>query len=69
MEWIDTEDQIPDTDVEVLAYDGDRIYIAFRPPRDGYSEHWCICEEGCCSCDGCTGPITHWMPLPESPEE
>lgn len=63
MEWIDVKNRLPDFLEKVLCYDTQRIYIAFRPEETEYNEHWSICEE-CCSCYGCTGAVTHWMPLP-----
>ncbi len=67
-EWISVKDEIPPPMKEVLCYDTQRIYIAYRDEENEYNEHWIICEE-CCSCTGCTGAITHWMPLLPSPEE
>lgn len=69
MKWISVEDQLPAKGLKVLCYDSSRIYIAYRfPVEDEYNEHWGICEESDCSCVGCTGAITHWMPLPELPK-
>jgi hypothetical protein len=69
MNWISVKDILPEYDKAVLCFDTQQIYIAFRPNEEEYNEHWCICEDFCCSCEGCTGAITHWMPLPPHPKE
>ena len=66
MEWISTKDKLPSFNTKVLAYDTQRIYIAFREEFE-YNEHWVICEDQDCACVGCTGAIIYWMPLPELP--
>ena len=68
MNWISVENQVPQPNEKVLCFDTQRIYIAFREHGTIYNEHWTICEEQDCSCVGCTGAITHWMPLPEPPK-
>ena len=69
MKWIDVKDSVPITNKKVLAFDTYRTYIAYRTEEDGvdYNEHWAVCEDQDCSCLGCTGAITHWMPLPDAP--
>lgn len=67
MEWISVKDQIPDFDIKVLAYDNQRIYIAFRSKELDYNEHWTVSEPENNYPWGCTGAVTHWMPLPETP--
>lgn len=70
MEWINVKDRLPDFNEYVLCYDTQKIYIGFRENNySEYNEHWSICEDQCCSCTGCTGAITHWMPLPHLPKE
>lgn len=64
MKWISVEDRLPGFNVKVLAHDTQMSYIALRKPEEEYNEHWNICENSCCSCNGCTGSIRHWMPLP-----
>jgi hypothetical protein len=66
MEWIKPSKKLPEINCPVLCYDTQRIYIAYRREEEEYNEHWTICEENC-SCYGCTGAITHWMPLPIEP--
>ena len=63
-EWISTKDRLPE--------DTDRFYLAYMPR---YHEYIIAEHEG----DGVwadradlanvTGDVTHWMPLPEPPEE
>lgn len=67
MKWISVKDKIPDNNKKVLGFDCSRIYICFRKEESEYNEHWAICDEDC-SCVGCTGAITHWMPLPLPPK-
>jgi hypothetical protein len=68
-EWISVKDRLPEFDKLILCHDTQKTYIAFRHKENEYNEHWQICENSCCLCNGCTGAITHWMPLPESPKE
>ena len=65
-EWISVSSLLPPHGQLVLCHDTQKCYIAFRPVEDEYNEHWTICDQ-CCSCPGCTGAITHWMPLPPPP--
>jgi Protein of unknown function (DUF551) len=65
--WIKCSDRLPLIGQHVLAYDTQRIYIAFRVPELDYNEHWKICDGDCC-CNGPTGAITHWLSLPLLPE-
>lgn len=70
-EWISIKDQVPLVDQKVLAWGG-RVYIAHYPgplSDESYQEHWLVCYDHDCCCSGATGAITHWMPLPESPNE
>jgi len=67
MEWISVKDKRPEVNTKVLAYDTGRIYICYRRDEEDYNEHWAICEDQNCSCIGCTGAITRWMPLPKMP--
>jgi hypothetical protein len=66
-DWISTKDLLPSPCEKVLAYDTQRIYIAYRGPEIlEYNEHWTICND--CACNGPTGAITHWQKLPEAPK-
>ncbi len=69
MGWINVKESRPEFFRPVLAFDTQRIYIAFRPKEDEYNEHWIVCDDSDCGCNGCTGAITHWMPLPNDPNE
>ncbi len=69
MEWISVKDRLPEFNEKVFCYDTQMVYIAFRKVEEEYNEHWCICEDSCCSCVGCTGAITHWIPLPQPPRD
>lgn len=68
-EWISVNDRLPEVGVPVLAFDSSKVYVALLPACDEYCEHWTVTEDYCCSCLGCTGVVTHWMPLPEPPSE
>lgn len=68
-EWISIDDEKPPFLEKVLCWDTQKIYIAYRPIEDEYNEHWSICEDACCSCNGCTGSVTHWIPLLSPPQD
>lgn len=70
MEWISVNDRLPEQDVDVILFDGSQVFCGnLTIGSDGY-KHW-----GNQGCDGiCYGwyqkaEITHWMPLPSSPEK
>lgn len=67
-EWISVKDRLPELLECVLCCDTQIVYIAYRPTDMDYNEHWIICEQLCCSCNGCTGAITHWAKTPEPPQ-
>lgn len=69
IQWIDVKCKLPDKLIPVLAWDTQRIYLCYRPVDLEYNEHWTICLESDCVCNGCTGAITHWIPLPNPPED
>lgn len=69
-EWISVKERLPEKGTPVLACcEGGRVYICALPQEEEYNEHWCICEDACCSCIGTTGPISHWMNLPGLPKD
>lgn len=67
MEWIDINVDLPPQLELVLGYDTQRIHICFQPLEDEYNEHWTIQKDLWGESCGCTGAITHWMPLPLLP--
>ena len=46
MKWISIEDKLPEEDVNVLAYDGADVFIAYLSkgdyPIDGYGRLWLV---------------------------
>lgn len=58
-QWISVEEKLPPEDREVLIFDGTCMYVAFSP----------FCDEFRFSCCGQRTKVTHWMPLPEPPQE
>lgn len=58
MTWISVKDRLPENENPVLVFDGDYFEVAYW---DG--DMWA--DE---SCDKFPYP-THWMPLPEPPQE
>lgn len=67
MEWISVEDKLPEFEKNVLAFDTQRIYIAYRHTEDEYNEHWRVPQDGWTW--GLTSAVSHWMPLPEPPKQ
>lgn len=74
MEWISVKDRLPPEKTNVILFDGDEIFCGdfhYMDFPDGRrEEYW-----GVQACDGqCYGwyqknMISHWMPLPEKPNE
>jgi hypothetical protein len=56
-EWISVKDRLPE--------DASNVLIAWA---DGVSEA-CFCDDGWCRDGRMLLWVTHWMPLPKSPEE
>ena len=56
--WISVKDGLPEKDVYVLGFDGDEIEMVFLDDEMGFVTQEYVTHE-----------ITHWMPLPEPPEE
>ena len=69
MKWIDVDHELPPFDVQVLAYDTQKMYIAYREHDLEYNEHWMICSKQDCCQWNITGPVRYWMPLPKPPKE
>lgn len=59
MDWIQVEKELPPIEVDVLVYDGFRIYISNRLDEVGitWDESIYILDE-----------VTHWMHLPSNPD-
>ena len=68
-DWIKVSDRLPSFNERILAYDGQFIYMAHRIPEKEYNEHWALDESYFEDLLGCSGAITHWTPLPESPKD
>jgi len=66
-EWIDAQERLPNPKGEwVLVYaDGAQNCIGYTE-QDGFHD-WC--GQGRPGFNICTEQITHWMPLPEAPQE
>lgn len=58
-EWVSIDDKLPANGDYVLAFDGDSMCVAFV--CDGEFNSW---DDRVSWSD-----ITHWMPLPEQPEQ
>lgn len=71
MEWISVENELPQENINIILFDGKEVFCGcmYRNKRKN-TISW---ENQ--ACDGtCYGwykknPITHWMPLPDPPEE
>lgn len=59
--WVSVEDRLPENDSQYIAWVGERALTLFYCD-DGY---WCEHYDGACYAEF----VTHWMPLPEPPEQ
>ena len=71
-EWISVKDRLPNYDTWVIGYTHDQFgshveYVDYQTNENRVSTKKAICwwEDT----DGCQIEVTHWMPLPEPPEE
>jgi len=65
MNWISVKDRLPEFDVSVLVFCPVwGRYLAYYNQIDGDFGQWCNWDMKC----GLLPP-THWMPLPEPPDE
>lgn len=66
MKWISVKHSLPELEQDVLAWNGDAIQKAHREPSNLlYEKNWYWTHYDFMEWHG----VTHWMPLPPSPEE
>lgn len=63
-QWVSVEDRHPKTGTRVLATDGVFVGEAYRTSADTWRRYDGIAMRDCIG-----SVVTHWMPLPEAPEE
>lgn len=69
-EWISVKDRLPPEETNVILFDGNEVFCG----NFFFSKNKSVCW-GIQSCDSfCYGnyeknEITHWMPLPSSPDQ
>ena len=63
-QWISVEDRHPKTGTRVLATDGVFVGEAYRTSADTWRRYDGIAMRDCIG-----SVVTHWMPLPEAPED
>jgi hypothetical protein len=66
MEWISVKERVPEQEERVLAWDGEKIEIAYRDKILMFEPNRIVwtCAEYIELPD-----VTHWMPLPPEPKE
>ena len=75
MNWVRIKDRLPELDQWVLAYGNKNdftytISVVQYIYIDSIDEYfWNMLSSGCGCCDVDLTGVTHWMPLPESPED
>ncbi len=78
-EWISVKDKYPAPEQWVLAYgnhhhhDGkykSAVCLYDYCLKDGFATHYFeLLTSGCTCCDDYLKEVTHWMPLPEKPND
>ena len=63
-QWISVEERRPEPGKRVLATDGVFVGEAYRTSADSWRRYDGIAMRDCLG-----SVVTHWMPLPEAPEE
>lgn len=63
-QWISVDDRHPQPGTRVLATDGVFVGEAYRTSADTWRRYDGIAMRDCIG-----SVVTHWMPLPEAPEE
>jgi hypothetical protein len=58
--WIPVSERLPEYDNDVLATDGENIYVAYY-----WNKYWNSNDDRCCL----ELPVKAWMPLPKPYEE
>jgi hypothetical protein len=66
MEWISVRDRLPIEDQKVICIGYSGIFIGEYNHRDGY---WAADKYIHCEFTENFKLVTHWMPLPQPPEE
>ncbi len=64
MKWVSVKDGLPKEDEHVLVSGEDGVFRAYL-----YSDSWTCYPLGSYASDGCVFGITHWMPLPDAPQD
>ena len=74
MNWVAVNENLPEKYQRVLVTNGKEICLHYKQSgliwedERGY-DLYCSCPENHDRCDFREGDITHWMPLPNLPEE
>lgn len=80
MNWISVKDRLPEEERAVIAFGTKAFYegkwiegkfiekCIYRPEdaKDGWIKAPWVFNSHCC--DDCLDEVTHWMPLPDKPE-
>jgi hypothetical protein len=64
MKWISVEEKLPESNVIVLAYDGDRMRLIHYSRTKEHGNYWVDNSLG----NPKMTSTTHWLPIPELPE-
>lgn len=70
-EWISVKDRLPEKGVQVICFNGGRMFGSFtlaeiKTDNEGFTA-WHI--YGVNEDNAGFGSVTHWMPLPEPPND
>lgn len=60
--WIPVSERLPEENQQILSTDGKEFYL-------DYYARWEGKDNPPCFCDGLSWAVTHWMPLPEYPND